>query len=122
MAQKDLDVDIELDRRSLEQFAEGAARRLKEEGEKGLLRLGIDVQNRARQKAPVDTGRLRASISHELGSDGRGPYVDVGSNVEYAPHVEYGTSRMSAKPYLRPAIAEAVAAFAKGSAAPVEGD
>ena len=27
----------------------------------------------------------------------------VGTNVEYAVHVEFGTSRMAAQPYLRPA-------------------
>lgn len=32
--------------------------------------------------------------------------VDVGTNVEYAPHVEYGTPKMGAIPYLRPAIDE----------------
>lgn len=28
----------------------------------------------------------------------------VGTNVEYAPYVEFGTSRMGAQPYLRPAV------------------
>ena len=30
--------------------------------------------------------------------------VYVGSHVEYATYVEFGTSRMSAQPYLRPAL------------------
>lgn len=51
------------------------------------------------------TGRLRASIRWHLpGSDDRGMFVDVGSNVVYAPFVEQGTSRMAARPYLRPAL------------------
>lgn len=32
----------------------------------------------------------------------------VGTNVEYAVYVEYGTEDMSAQPYLRPAVREAV--------------
>jgi hypothetical protein len=32
----------------------------------------------------------------------------VGSNVSYSVHVEYGTSRMQAQPYLRPAVERAV--------------
>ena len=32
----------------------------------------------------------------------------VGSNVEYAIHVEFGTSRQEAQPYLRPAARRAV--------------
>lgn len=30
--------------------------------------------------------------------------VYIGTNVEYAPHLELGTVKMNAKPYLRPAI------------------
>jgi hypothetical protein len=32
----------------------------------------------------------------------------VGTNVRYSIYVEYGTSRMEAQPYLRPAIEDAV--------------
>lgn len=47
------------------------------------------------------TGILRSSITHT--SDDRS--ATVGTNVEYAPYVEYGTSRgMKPRPYIRPAI------------------
>jgi HK97 gp10 family phage protein len=76
----------------------------------------------------VDTGRLRASISTNWSSSGlqRGlvgakakpedgvgqpgpkfsvPFrVVIGSNVAYAAYVEFGTKRMAARPYLRPAF------------------
>lgn len=53
----------------------------------------------AKKKAPVDTGNLRASISMEVdGLEGT-----VGTNVEYAPFVEYGTSRQPAQPFMEPA-------------------
>jgi HK97 gp10 family phage protein len=80
--------------------------RMKIDGEKGLLRIGLRVQNAARELCPVDTGRLRSSIVHKPGRDGRGPYVEVGTNVAYAAYVEFGTSRQMAQPYLRPALAE----------------
>lgn len=54
-----------------------------------------DVAAAARELAPVQTGRLRDSIT----SDGNRAYTDV----EYAPFVEYGTANMSAEPFLRPA-------------------
>lgn len=76
------------------------------DGRKGALRLAIEIQNRARQLCPVDTGRLRNSIHFEEGQDAEGYYIDVGTNVEYAAFVEYGTSKMRAQPYLRPAFAE----------------
>ncbi len=52
----------------------------------------------------VRSGRLRSSITHELGEDAQGIYADVGSNVEYAGWVELGTRRNKAYPYLRPAL------------------
>jgi len=48
----------------------------------------------------VDTGRLRGSISHASDND----TAYIGSNVEYAPYVEFGTYRMAARPFLRNAI------------------
>ncbi len=46
------------------------------------------------------TGTLRRSITHEVVGDvGR-----VGTNVEYGIFIELGTSKMSASPYLRPAL------------------
>lgn len=57
----------------------------------------------------VDTGRLRASYTWRLGVDARGDFVEVGTNVIYAPFLEYGTRKMRARPHLRPAINEMVA-------------
>lgn len=50
------------------------------------------VENSAKENCPVDTGELRASIvSHIVGNTG-----EVGTNVEYAPYVEYGTGVFAA--------------------------
>lgn len=77
----------------------------------------------------VDTGLLRNSITYAIGGEqahissytadkgnGKGAYsgkapngedtVYIGTNVEYAAFVECGTRRMSAQPYLRPAVEE----------------
>ena len=59
------------------------------------------------QGPSVRTGRLRSSITWRLGEDAKGVYADVGTNVHYAPYVELGTSRMRARPFLRPALAAA---------------
>ena len=54
----------------------------------------------AKKLCPVDPGRLRSSITHEIeGTTGR-----VGTNVEYARAVELGTEKQSPQPYLRPAL------------------
>ena len=49
------------------------------------------VQRSARQNAPVDTGRLRASITPEIRATPVEVVGVVGSNVVYAPFVEMGT-------------------------------
>jgi len=58
------------------------------------------VERDAKTLCPVDTGRLRSSITHEIeGTTGR-----VGTNVEYSRYVELGTEKQSPQPYLRPAL------------------
>lgn len=65
------------------------------------------VQADAKRKAPVDTGRLRASITPEIrATPGSGIRGVVGSVVVYAPYQEFGTKRMAAHPYLYPAFDE----------------
>jgi HK97 gp10 family phage protein len=52
---------------------------------------------------PVLTGNLRSSLTYIVSLTQS--IVRIGSAVDYAPHVEYGTSSQSAQPYLRPALA-----------------
>lgn len=73
---------------------------------KVLTAKALRVEAIAKRLCPVDTGRLRASITSEVGKDSDGLYAVVGSDVEYAGYVEFGTSRNAAQPYLRPALAE----------------
>lgn len=67
-----------------------------------LSGVGMIIESNAKGRAPVRTGTLRRSIHHEVS----GYEVSVGTDLEYAPYVEYGTRYMSPRPYLRPAIDE----------------
>ena len=67
----------------------------------GLQAEGYTKENIVRMKA-VDTGRLLNSITHGVDTSDSTAYV--GTNVEYAPYVEYGTVRMPARPYLKNAV------------------
>ena len=60
---------------------------------------GLTAERYAKALCPVDTGRLRNSISHAVEGDS----AYIGTNVEYAPYVEMGTVRTRAQPYLKPA-------------------
>lgn len=71
---------------------------------KELTRRTVRIEGNAKRLCPVDTGRLRASITRTLERDARGLVGIIGTNVEYAPYVELGTSRMGPKPFLRPAL------------------
>lgn len=64
-----------------------------------LEECGLAAEGYAKRLCPVDTGNLRNSISHT--TDAENAYI--GTNVEYAPYVEMGTSRTKAQPFLKPA-------------------
>lgn len=66
-----------------------------------LETIGLVGEGYAKRLCPVDTGRLRNSISHAVDEEEQAAYI--GTNVEYAPFVEFGTSRQKAQPYLKPA-------------------
>lgn len=66
-----------------------------------LEEIGLLAENYAAKKCPVDTGNLRGSIAYEVDTADNAVYI--GTNVEYAPYVELGTSRQKAQPFLRPA-------------------
>lgn len=90
--------------------------------DKTAYETGLIVEGHAKAFAAVDTGRLRGSITVQA-ADGQGTQTEapatardqigkpnaegevyVGTAVDYAPYVEYGTMRSSAQPFLRPAL------------------
>ena len=61
-----------------------------------LARVALTVEGAAKEFAPVDTGRLRASIATTL----QPTMAIVRAGVFYAPHVEFGT-----RPHMPPVAA-----------------
>jgi HK97 gp10 family phage protein len=64
---------------------------------KELFKGALDIESGAKQRAPVDTGRLRSSIQSKIDKEDVSAEVTV--NVDYAPYVEFGTGQY-AKAYL----------------------
>ena len=62
---------------------------MNEKVKNALFASGAKAERYAKQECPVDTGRLRDSISHQEVKDA----TYIGTNVEYAPDVEYGSMR-----------------------------
>ena len=65
----------------------------------------LKIESDAIWNAPIDTGRLEASINADGVKSQSGVITaDIGTNVDYAEDVEFGTSRQVAQPYLIPAF------------------
>ena len=62
------------------------------------------VEKSAKEICPVETGRARSSITYEIMRSKNEIIGRVGSNVDYFIFFEYGTSKQSAQPTLRPAL------------------
>ena len=76
----------------------------KRERIKDELRIGaFKVEGLAKDVCPFDTGRLSGSITTDE-SDIGFLVMRVGTDVFYAPYVEFGTKVMEARPYLFPAF------------------
>lgn len=71
---------------------------------KALTMIGLKAEGNAKAICPVDTGRLRNSITNAIDTEANAVYI--GTNVEYGPYVELGTSRRNPHPYLKPAAAD----------------
>lgn len=65
--------------------------------------VGSLVKTNARHYVPVDTGALKGSIDLVV----NGNEAIIGSPLDYAAHVEYGTVNQAAQPYLTPALNDA---------------
>lgn len=79
----------------------------------GLEKCGKAAERYAKQLCPVGTpestgipgyqgGTLRENIGHAVIQDDL--KMVLGDGVKYAPHVEFGTYKMRAQPFLRPAL------------------
>jgi HK97 gp10 family phage protein len=89
---------------------------------KSIYEVGLIVEGQAKELAPKDTGRLAASITTQSSTEGTEPKgkgavatdkiqkpssdmeVLVGTATDYSIWQEFGTVRMNASPFLRPAL------------------
>lgn len=89
------------DREILEKFKQ-IANDVPKAAEDMIANVGAVALTEARNNVPVDTGALKGSITLEV-EGGDNPVATVGSNLEYAPYVEYGTSSHTPQPFMEPA-------------------
>ena len=80
-----------------------------QEAKRVFMKGAIILRDRARELAPVKTGRLRSAIFAAYGKP-TSQDVLVGVSYRIAPHahlVEYGTKWAAPHPYMRPAVSQA---------------
>jgi len=92
----------ELDQ-ALQQMAWPAARRALRKG----MRQGANVvRDEVRAKAPVKTGNLRRKIrtrERREDADGLRFAIEIPRSAFYGRFIEFGTSKIAARPFMRPA-------------------
>lgn len=66
----------------------------------------IVILSEAQANCPVDTGFLQSTGFMQV----NGNDIEIGFGAEYASYVEFGTYKMAAQPFLRPALDNAEAA------------
>lgn len=80
-----------------------------------LMTMSYFVEAEAKRMCPVLTGNLRSSIHTIFDEADLSAYIGtsrdkliqvsgIGTITFYAPYVEFGTYKMRARPYLRPAL------------------
>lgn len=89
---------LEASRRALEQVLRAERAAIPEV----LDVVGQVATGEIRERAPLKTGRLRRSYTWEV--DARGRWVEISSNVVYAPYQEFGTRYIGGKPHVRPGL------------------
>lgn len=79
-----------------------ASGRIKRKAGQAIAKTAHDVARIAKTKVPVDTGATRESITASINRDALS--ATIGPTTYYAPFLEYGTSRMTARPFMHPAL------------------
>lgn len=73
-----------------------------------VRKAAFDVEANAKAVVPVKTGKLKNSITSEFPEQTK---AIVAPRTEYDIYVEYGTRKMRARPYMRPAAEKVRPAF-----------
>ena len=62
----------------------------------------FNIEKDGKRRVVVDTGATKSSIAVTFEDDGFS--AEIGPTTEYAPHIEFGTSKMAARPFMIPAL------------------
>lgn len=97
-----MDLDISISEDNTDEIMDIVKQKILTSLEAVGLQAEANVKLEVENKKAVDTSRLLNSITHGVNSEEE--YAYVGTNVEYAPYVEYGTSKMQPRPFLKDGV------------------
>lgn len=97
-------MDFSMNPREFERGLRRWIGRTTDEAHAAMERTGARIAETAQGLCPVDTGRLRSSIRYEVDGRYRNFTVVVGTNVNYAAEVEYGTGPHVIRPKTKKAL------------------
>lgn len=86
---------------------------------RSLEAIGIEAESDAAELCPVDTGRLRNSITHTI--DGDEQVAIVGTSTEYALFVHEGVHGRKGQPFLTDAVTQNADKYRKIAEAALKG-
>jgi len=107
-------------RKMFEKF-NGMSKAINDEMSKIVYKHTLDLETEAKlnvtrtgdEHPQVKTGRLRGSITHQVGIENGAIVGKVGTTVVYGPQLEYGTDRHPPYAWLYPALAKIQPLFNK---------
>lgn len=79
-----------------------AEKALREQAKQFSEQLRTELEVAAKNGCPVDSGELRDSIGSAVTESPGGFTVEVGTNADHAPAVEFGSMQTPAKPFMTP--------------------
>jgi HK97 gp10 family phage protein len=96
-------MEVKLSYKGIDQLMRHLKRAATLEDVKAVVKTNTaEMTEKMQNKAPVDTGYLRRSITMNISEGGLVGMVTP--RAEYAPYLEYGTRFMAAQPFVKPAF------------------
>ena len=99
-----MNIQFKLDNRDVVAHIERALKNSPDVAERLMMDACLLVEGDAKAKCPVDSGTLAGSIKSDTDMEGTQAVGYVHTDIEYAPYVHDGTSKMAGRPFLQQAI------------------
>lgn len=95
-------LSLQIDTSDFDKYIKQAPAKFARALQNSIYKITLLVERGGKQRAPVDTGRLRSSIATDI----RPLTASVKTNTNYAVYVHDGTRYITARPFLSESVQE----------------